>query len=798
MAKKNSSGGIIIVGLIILGLMAKYWYIFVSIGVVAAIIWFVAKLLKSPLQHRTSAYTEVNKSPSLSPSTLNNSPEELTAIQDRSSIQNPTFKIAVTTNYGTNIQQTKSVPPDSVWVPQGRAVEKDGYSINGGLIYFGSGLRNISGWGPEPALVDPSFPIDKNNIDREGRNMNYWPSYAQMHPTSRAAYLQWLATGKKDPNAYIGYVFLYFYGLERRALADVKDSASARAEEDTILSEAKRLLSIYGNNGSFRGYASQFIDILQATGVKDGLYKKPPTYSLPCYEIPFSVKAALGQLAADGVPLPPDWALAWVKTDPMTPLRTPAQRCKEEFQKLFRIRYAEKFGEGYKLKMNKTKLKISYRPASASFGGQIETSLSDLYDVTVLKEPISALRTLVEACTNELDAYSRYLGRNAGAGDSIEATAFLPTCLLSEYNGKEFRNLIDWLKNVIVSEAPVQVDFSELLQRIPSIGQQGIGKREAMAIAQILSKMGFGIEPDPRFGNLLPKPGEVVMLFKISESAPNFPSPESVAATVLIHLASAVATTDGTVTQEEERHLEEHLETWLHLSADERARLKAHTQWLLASFPGMNGIKKRIEGLQQGQKESIAKFLVSVAQSDGYIDPTEIKILTKIYGLLGLDAQNLYSHAHAAAVEPVIVQTADIMKTGYAVPAPSQPTEVVSLDMSSIEAKLAETVAVSAILNNIFTDDEPLTVQPATVKAVPDLKVVAGLDSESFAFMCILATKLSWAREELEQLATEKNLMLDGTLDSINDASFDHFGGPFFEGDDPIEIYPEIAKEIAV
>lgn len=60
----------------------------------------------------------------------------------------------------------------------------------------------------------------------------------------------------------------------------------------------------------------------------------------------------------------------------------------------------------------------------------------------------------------------------------------------------------------------------------------------------------------------------------------------------------------------------------------------------------------------------------------------------------------------------------------------------------------------------------------------------------------MLASKLIWERDELEKLAADHNLMLDGTLDSINDASFDHFGGPFFEGDDPIEIDPEIVSRL--
>jgi hypothetical protein len=62
--------------------------------------------------------------------------------------------------------------------------------------------------------------------------------------------------------------------------------------------------------------------------------------------------------------------------------------------------------------------------------------------------------------------------------------------------------------------------------------------------------------------------------------------------------------------------------------------------------------------------------------------------------------------------------------------------------------------------------------------------------------MQLLGSKLSWTREELETLASKYNIMLDGTLDSINDASFDHFGGPFFEGDDPIEINADFAKAI--
>jgi hypothetical protein len=54
--------------------------------------------------------------------------------------------------------------------------------------------------------------------------MGYWPLYSGIDPASRAAYLHWLTGGRKAPEAYIGYVFLFFYGIERRVLVDAQAS----------------------------------------------------------------------------------------------------------------------------------------------------------------------------------------------------------------------------------------------------------------------------------------------------------------------------------------------------------------------------------------------------------------------------------------------------------------------------------------------------------------------------------------------------------------------------------------------
>jgi len=66
--------------------------------------------------------------------------------------------------------------------------------------------------------------------------MDYWPSYCEVSPRARAAYLRWLEDGRRDESTYIGYVFLFFYGLERRLLGDLGGNVS-HPEARTIVEE---------------------------------------------------------------------------------------------------------------------------------------------------------------------------------------------------------------------------------------------------------------------------------------------------------------------------------------------------------------------------------------------------------------------------------------------------------------------------------------------------------------------------------------------------------------------------------
>ncbi len=290
--------------------------------------------------------------------------------------------------------------------------------------------------------------------------MGYWPSYDQIPASCRAAYLSWLANGRQG-GAYIGYVFLFFYGLERRALIDAQTDPEAEAELPTIRAEVARLLTLFGDNRSFQGYATAFLDTLEVLTATGAVYDGPPPEPVNYWELPARLKVGLGQLAAEGKPVPPAWALAWVRAHPEARLRTPAKRCPLEFAELFARRYAARYGEGIILKANKTKLVVAYRPASAGFGGTIELTVGSLPDVSALTAPVRKLSEITDACTDALDAYSRWIGRNPDGAGTLPAAALVPAELLASQSSKALDALRDWTTTRLGDAAQVTIDASD-------------------------------------------------------------------------------------------------------------------------------------------------------------------------------------------------------------------------------------------------------------------------------------------------------------------------------------------------
>lgn len=684
------------------------------------------------------------------------------------------------------IQEPK---PSARWVSLGEAVQVGNFTLPGGMFYVGSGLRSQNG-NIEPALINPKLAIAQNAVDESLRLTDYWPSYEGIQPEARRAYLQWLAGGRSNPDTNIGYVFLFFYGLERRALVDTKwrapgeNDSSTHAEIHLITDEVKRLLTLYGANGSFRGYATNFLEFLEASepASTDLLYQQPPPQVESGYELPLRIRIGLGQMAANKVAVPAIWAHAWVLADPNINRRTPVTRCSEAFEALFNAKYFEKYGEGMRLPVNRTRLKCVYRAASSGMAGrEFSVEFGEIPDVSATTIPIKNLQSLVDECTAELDGYSRFVGRNPGSEHNLDALLQLPISLWPA----PVRAEIDSLK-LQIGDGLLVVSFGELSGRLKSAGE--LTRDKILGLARALESLQIGIEPDVLGGAKTPKPEDSVVVFATLQEDGSIRSNSAYqAAAITIGLSHAVAEADGDASAKELLHLSRQIDSWTHLSIAHRKRLKAYLRLQVSQPTPLATFKKKLEILTDEARRSIAHFLASLAQADGIVAPEEVKLLEKIYKNLGVDTKLLYSDLHVAATPNTAFNATPTLPPQEISAARSIPT----LNAARIAALQKETDQVSSLLASVFADAEPETTTStiATQEETAEQKQnLLGLDTEHSAFLRLLLTRPSWLRQELSDVAADMELMLDGALECINEVFFDKFEEALTDGEDPVEV----------
>jgi hypothetical protein len=138
------------------------------------------------------------------------------------------------------------------WIPADQPINIGRFDIPSGMIYVSDGQASVE----EASAINLQLPVGEAN--NGSHQLNYYPNYSFITPEQRFTYLEWLASGRKDSNPdsrELGYVFIFFYGLERRLLVD-------KAQDQEVVAELVRLLQHYGpytRSRSLQSYTSQLI-----------------------------------------------------------------------------------------------------------------------------------------------------------------------------------------------------------------------------------------------------------------------------------------------------------------------------------------------------------------------------------------------------------------------------------------------------------------------------------------------------------------------------------------------------------
>ncbi|MDX6463520.1 MAG: hypothetical protein QOE55_7217, partial [Acidobacteriaceae bacterium] len=376
-----------------------------------------------------------------------------------------------------------------------------------------------------------------------------------------------------------------------------------------------------------------------------------------------------------------------------------------------------------------------------------------------------------------------------GARESAAALFLLPEPLVRTH--PLVVDLRCWLDSTL-QDSFALADYRILLDKCSlTASDRAITKNDLTLIAQFLERLQVGIEPDPRFGPALPEPDGKVVLFRLGQDRSEKATTGYSAASMLLTLGAAVASADGEVTAEEKERLEQQIRTF-DLPEAESLRLRAQTQWFLNGGVRFSFVRKLFELAPVNDSQAVAEFLLDVARADGEINAAEIDTLTKLYRLLRLDPKTLFSAAHKLITQSPLRQTADA--SGNVIPNAREASAgpKMAIDMDKVATKNAESERVSVLLREIFVQDE----NPSPSERIAQDHIL-GLDNPQATFLAELLKRPSWSRADLKLLAMECQVLLEGTLDAINDAALNHYEEPLVESDDPIHLNPIIAKELS-
>ena len=685
---------------------------------------------------------------------------------------------------------------DAVWIPFGKATAVGRRKI-AGPAYVGSRLpAPNSSSDHDNCLIDPSLPTG-GSADTAGQQMNYWPSYGSMSPGSRLAFLNWMASPRDAPETYIGYVFVYFYALERRAILE-------RSEEDRAVIEREmvRLLEIYGGNRSFHRYGTELLSAIQLLELgrdRDAT----PVYEAAGGDIPTSVKIAIGRRLRDNLPIEPEWLLSWTMSHPETKVKTPARRAFSQLKSMFDEECQRRFPRGLVLdSRNLPRAEILYRSASGTFISDLTDAFGSLPDASRCSDALALGRNILDDCTERLDRYSRRVAKAPELAKSLHAIALLPPPQRALAIKALPNNPLTWLHERVLAKNIVPA--AQLFDHVNSTQPGTVTSAKVRELAETLAKFGLGLVPDPGFSFVADH--DSILLFELEGPTETLEaaSPHYRSALLTVALGVLVGKADGGLQPAERLSLEGMVANANGVTENERRRLSADLRWLELRPVALASLRRKLAAIPHEERAKIADLLVGVASAGGSHQPTEVALLERIYRQLNLDPERLYAGLHKATAADLHDQPVRLpgegQPTGYAIPRAPMAPPAATTDQPRVQAVpatpkpvdrraaiRAETEAAAAILADVFdaqeTDDVPAATSGNQLEA---------LEPRLANLLQTLLERESWPRADFERLARELSLIPGAALENLNSWGFDRYEDLLLEEGDPIVVNRDI------
>ncbi|MHC2275339.1 tellurite resistance protein [Bradyrhizobium diazoefficiens] len=699
------------------------------------------------------------------------------------------------------------------WVSPSETVVVQGAQIPGGLFYLGDFVQLDGRRSTDQYAINPKLSASVARPDVDGSSMPYWPSYAGITPAARRAFLNWMAEGRSSRAYGVGHVFLFFYGLEHRAFVDTE-----LASLPALIGEVERLLTIYADNNSFRAYATRFLSYAR---IVSGIPILPPTPSSErsaSSEMDVAIRVHLGRALQENGALGADDALLWALAIPDVYLRTPAVRCFEEFARLFRYRFKERYPNGLTLRASGN-IRLSYKAASGAFDVPIAGSHERYPDICQVSGKASdELKKMVQECTDELDSFSRFVGRRPDSRDSMQAALLLPEPLQRDPADGRIHLFGQKMHRSMGEHKRASTKMRNMLEAagfdMPANGKVTAGLADQLGSA--LDRIDIAIEPDRRYGSGVPQLEDQVIIFKADGGGrvdAERPGYRAVKAQVEVAVLAAAA--DGDASADELKRVVAGVRDAPGLAPIEQARLIAYAATVFNSPPKQDRVMRKLGERSPEERTVIADAALSIIAGNDSVDAGEVRFLERLHKALGLPKERVYSALHRAsppqgADEPVAISR-EVRAEGVPIPvseeapiapektrpdAETTPPSTIRIDAARLARTQRETQTVSALLANIFEEDVPSPPVPAAAAPAATGSLV-GLDAAHAELVELLEIRGSLPRSEFEQRAKDLKLLPDGAIERINDWAFDRFEEAIIEDGHDVVMVEHLRTRLA-
>lgn len=686
------------------------------------------------------------------------------------------------------------------WCGAEESVSHAGVTINRAMSYTADrALR----WPGEPSAIIKTLPV----ADLEAHpleDFGYWPSYDRITPEQRRCYLQWLAQGRRDSDPAqrsLGYIFIFFYGLERRVLCD-KD------RDPALLDEILSLLESYApahRSRSLRGYLSQLVHF-GGWHLGGEAYRTlwPRLLALdgdrPDED---GLRFVLANLFEQREPM--DWTIAYrlAASDHVSRRSVVVKRAQSEFFALFEQRFTEKFQNDLTLEAAPQPALIRYRPASntlAQLAYQQQSSFTlEIPNVIGLHRQFESLPEIWNSCVEDLSGYSRVIAsKKVGDAGALAAWQALPT---------ELRKAEDH---------PRKQSFEQLLTAAPHEGDytfvptaslaiiSGLSERPKLTFAQsrdiasLVKDLGWRLAPDPQITGLTLAWNQELALYR---AAPEEHITEDLPGVVrLLYLTMTICGADGAVESKE-------LEAF-HQIAAARIKTKGEFRPLKATEASLRRdanvplrcLPQITNMIAVENRQLVLRTLAHIAAADAEVSLHELKILRRIARAFALDADAVERLLREdETFREVTIASKSAARRGEPIPPRSQATTAFALNEDKIKALTEETREVISILSVVMAEPSETVSAPVAQASIaePSVEWLNGLPERYQSAVLKLIRFDEVTSQDFDRIASEAHLTPEDLLNSVNAWSDEALGDFLFERKENVRIFRNLLPNAA-